>query len=74
MKGQKASRLEAVETHLRMQKQILEQLYNELQHVKNLAITTLETFKAMPGYDQAVEDFKAKLEEVETPKMVSDDE
>ena len=74
MKGQKASRLDAVETHLKMQKQILEQLFNELQHVKNLAITTLETFKAMPGYDQAVEDFKAKLAEVEEgPKMVSDE-
>lgn len=68
MKGQKSSRLDAVESHLSMQRNILEQLFNELQQVKNLAITTLETFKLTPGYDKAVADFKDAMVKLDKEK------
>lgn len=84
MKGQKASRVEALEKHLQMQKHILEQLFNELTHIKNLAITTLETFKEMEGYDAAVKQFKDKMEKLEKesvedspetgPTLIKDDD
>ena len=41
---------------------IIQQLINEITHLRELSVGTLETLKLMPGYDQAIKDLKSNME------------
>lgn len=45
------------------QNRILQTLINEITHLRELSIGTLETVKLMPGYEDAIEVLKSKMEE-----------
>tara|TARA_R100001440_G_C2466085_1_gene110802 strand:- start:207 stop:422 length:216 start_codon:yes stop_codon:yes gene_type:complete len=42
---------------------VLQQLINEITHLKELGVGTLETVKLMPGYEDAIKELKEKMEE-----------
>jgi len=42
---------------------VLQQLINEITHLKELGVGTLETVKLMPGYEDAIKKLKEKMEE-----------
>ena len=41
---------------------VLQQVINEITHLRELGIGTLETLKLMPGYDAAIESLKDTME------------
>ena len=41
----------------------MQQLINEIMHLKELGVGTFETLKLMPGYEDAIEELKKKMEE-----------
>ena len=42
---------------------VLQQIINEMTHLRELSIGTLETVKLMPGYDKAIELLKKEMED-----------
>ena len=42
---------------------VLQQLINETTHLRELGVGTLETLKLMPGYQDAIDELKKKMEE-----------
>ncbi len=42
---------------------VLQQLINETTHLRELGVGTLETLKLMPGYEDAINELKTKMEE-----------
>ncbi len=42
---------------------VLQQIINEIGHLRELGVGTLETLKLMPGYQDAIEELKKKMEE-----------
>jgi len=55
------------------QNRVLQQIINELSHLRELGIGSLETIKLMPGYEDAIEKLKNKMEEeVKEKKKVKD--
>tara|TARA_R100000654_G_scaffold70349_1_gene100564 strand:+ start:8 stop:247 length:240 start_codon:yes stop_codon:yes gene_type:complete len=42
---------------------VLQQLINETSHLRELGVGTLETVKLLPGYEDAIEKLKTKMEE-----------
>jgi len=40
---------------------IMQQLLNEINHLRELGIGTLETVKLLPGYDDAIEKLKSNV-------------
>ncbi len=42
---------------------VLQQIINEMTHLRELSIGTLETVKIMPGYDKAIEFLKKEMED-----------
>jgi len=54
---------------------VIEHLYNETNHLRELGIGTLETVKLLPGYDEAIEQLKKNMaENDEPPKLELEDE
>jgi len=45
------------------QNRILQQIINEIMHLRELGVGTLETLKLMPGYEDAINELKTKMEE-----------
>jgi len=41
---------------------VLQQVINEISHLRELGIGTLETLKLMPGYEAAIEQLKDTME------------
>ena len=41
----------------------MQYLLNETTHLKELSVGSLETLKLMPGYDNAINELKKKMEE-----------
>ena len=41
---------------------IIQQLINEVTHLRELSVGTLETLKLMEGYDQAIKDLQSNME------------
>tara|TARA_R100000149_G_C5740370_1_gene54763 strand:+ start:286 stop:501 length:216 start_codon:yes stop_codon:yes gene_type:complete len=51
------------------QSRVIQALINEISHMRELSVGTLETLKLMPGYEQAIEDLKnTMVKEVEQNK------
>jgi len=42
---------------------VLQQIINEIGHLRELGVGTLETLKLMPGYEDAINELKKKMEE-----------
>ena len=40
---------------------IMQQVINEISHLRELSIGTLETVKLLPGYDEAIEILKSNI-------------
>jgi peptidyl-tRNA hydrolase len=47
---------------------VIQQMINELMHLRELGVGTLETIKLMPGYDEAIEKLKESLTKNEKEK------
>jgi hypothetical protein len=65
MKGQKQSRIDSLEKRMAAMTNVVQQLIDELQHTRTLALGSLQTIKEMPGYDKAIEKLKKKNEEMQ---------
>ena len=51
---------------------VVQHMINELNHLRELGIGTLETLKLMPGYQEAIDELKTKMkEEAEERKHAS---
>ena len=67
----KESTLLEMKNKIEAQSRVIQALINEITHIRELSVGTLETLKLMPGYDKAIEDLKNKMvEEVEQKKKV----
>ena len=54
---------------------VIEHLFNETNHLRELSVGTLETVKLLPGYDEAIEQLKKNMaENNEPPKLEIEDE
>ena len=42
---------------------VMQQMINELSHLRELGVGTLETVKLLPGYEDAIKKLKTKMEE-----------
>ena len=42
---------------------VLQHVINEISHLRELGVGTLETLKLMPGYQDAIDELKKKREE-----------
>ena len=42
---------------------VMQQVINEIAHLRELGVGTLETVKLLPGYEDAINQLKAKMEE-----------
>ena len=45
------------------QNRVIEYMLNEVSRLQELGVGTLETVKLMPGYTEAIEELKRKMEE-----------
>ena len=59
----KESTLLEMKNKIEAQNRVLQQLINEIMHLRELGVGTLETLKLMPGYEDAIEELKKKMEE-----------
>ncbi len=48
---------------------VIQHLINEISHLRELGVGTLETLKLMPGYQDAIDELKKKMEENVEEKM-----
>ena len=65
----KESTLLEMKNKIEAQSRVIQALINEISHMRELSVGTLETLKLMPGYEQAIEDLKnTMVEEVEQNK------
>ena len=67
----KESTLLEMKNKIDAQNRILQQLINEIMHLRELGVGTLETVKLMPGYEDAIEELKNKMEEEVKQKQES---
>ena len=58
----KESTLLEMKNKIEAQNRILQSLINEVTHLKELSIGTLETIKLMPDYKDAIEALKKQME------------
>jgi hypothetical protein len=65
MKGQKQSRVDNLEKRIAAMTNVIQQLINEIQHTKTMAVGTYSLVKELPGYDKAIEVLKKKDEEMQ---------
>jgi len=58
-----------MQNKIEAQNRILQALINEMNHIRDLSVGTLETIKLIPGYEEAIETLKKTMvEEVEQKK------
>ena len=72
MKGQKQSKVELLEKKVAALINVVQQLLDENEGLKNLALGTIETVKLMPGYSEAIDQLKEKTKEKETKLDLGD--
>jgi len=58
----KESTLLEMQNKIKALTNVLQQIINEMTHLRELSIGTLETVKIMPGYDKAIEFLKKEME------------
>ena len=65
----KESTLLEMKNKIEAQSRVIQALINEINHMRELSIGTLETVKLMPGYKKAIETLKNNMvKEVEQNK------
>ena len=57
----KESKLLEMQNKLVALTNVAQQMINELNHLRDLSVGTLETVKLLPGYDKAIEELKSNL-------------
>ena len=57
----KESTLLEMKNKIEAQNRVLQQLINEIMHLRELGVGTLETIKLMPDYENAIEKLKEKI-------------
>ena len=62
----KESKLVDMQRSIEALKRVMQQVLNEIAHLRELSVGTLELVKLMDGYDEALEKLKTKV--VEKPK------
>lgn len=58
----KENKLIEMQNKIKAMTNVIQQLLNEISHLRELGIGTLETLKLMPGYDQAIKDLQSNME------------
>ena len=58
----KESTLIEMRNKIKSMTNIIQQLINEVTHLRELGVGTLEALKLMPGYDQAIKDLQSNME------------
>ena len=58
----KESKLIEMQNKIRAMTNIIQHLINEVTHLRELSVGTLETLKLMKGYDQAIKDLQSNME------------
>ena len=65
----KESTLLEMKNKIEAQSRVLQALINEITHMRELSVGTLETVKLMPGYEKAIADLKeAMTQDLKTRK------
>ena len=59
----KESTLLEMQNKIKAQSAVLQQIINEMIHLRELGVGTLETLKLMPGYEDAISELKKKMED-----------
>jgi len=59
----KESKLLEMQNKIKALTNIVQQMINEITHLRELSVGTLETLKLMPGYQDAIDQLKKKMEE-----------
>ena len=59
----KESKLIEMQNKIKAMTNIIQQLINEVTHLRELSIGTLEAVKLMPGYQDAIDDLKKQMED-----------
>tara|TARA_B100001248_G_C27356324_1_gene444013 strand:- start:1009 stop:1248 length:240 start_codon:yes stop_codon:yes gene_type:complete len=58
----KESKLIEMQNKIKAMTNIIQHLINEVTHLRELSVGTLETLKLMKGYDQAIKDLQSNME------------
>ena len=58
----KESKLLEMQNKVKAMTNVLQQLINEITHLRELGVGTLETLKLMPGYQDAIDALKKQME------------
>ena len=59
----KESKLIEMQNKIKAMTNVIQQLINEVTHLRELSIGSLETLKLMPGYKDAIEALKKQMED-----------
>ena len=59
----KESTLLEMKNKIEAQNRVMQALINEITHLRELSIGTLETIKLMPNYEDAIEALKKQMED-----------
>ena len=59
----KESKLLEMQNKIKAMTNVLQQLINEMTHLRELSVGTLETIKLMPDYQDAIDALKKQMEE-----------
>lgn len=57
----KESKLIEMQKRIEMLGNLTQQIMQQMEHLKDLSIGTLETLKRIPGYEEALEDMKTGI-------------
>ena len=52
---------------------VIQQMIEEIMHLRELGVGTLETLKLMPGYDEAIEQLKLNVLEKQSKQKLEPD-
>jgi predicted ribosome quality control (RQC) complex YloA/Tae2 family protein len=58
----KENKLLEMQNKVKAMTNVLQQLINEITHLRELGVGTLETLKLMPGYQDAIDALKKQME------------
>ena len=58
----KENKLIEMQNKIKAMTNVIQQLLNEISHLRELGVGTLDTLKLMPGYDQAIKDLQSNME------------
>jgi len=66
MKGSKQSKADHQAKQIAALVNVVNHLMQEVEHLRNLSVGTLETIKCMPDYDEAIAKLQEKAKENES--------